>query len=52
MDEITHEERERAKHICYGILYGGGPNNLAEKLHISEEEAILFISNFKAKYEG
>ena len=50
---ITSQERQSAKQICYGILYGMGPKALAEQLDgpdVTEEEAMLFMTTFKSAY--
>ncbi len=49
---VSPEERSHTKHICYGILYGMGPNTLAKDLDISKENAKKFIASFKARYPG
>eukprot|EP01012_Entosiphon_sulcatum_P052582 TRINITY_DN7226_c0_g1_i3.p1 TRINITY_DN7226_c0_g1~~TRINITY_DN7226_c0_g1_i3.p1 ORF type:complete len:1840 (+),score=235.77 TRINITY_DN7226_c0_g1_i3:85-5604(+) len=50
--EVTVDERQRAKAICYGILYGQGKMTLAEELEVTPDEADTFLREFKAKYEG
>lgn len=52
MDHITKAEREQAKQICYGILYGQGPKSLSAELKITQEQASQFIKSFKDKYLG
>lgn len=37
--EITDKQRNDAKQICYGIIYGMGSKSLAEKMHCNEAEA-------------
>lgn len=51
-DDITTVQRQQAKQICYGILYGIGIKSLAEQLGTGEEEASVYMENFKAKYSG
>jgi len=51
-DSITAEERDRAKKLCYGILYGMGNKALSETLGVSSERAEMFMGEFKAKYKG
>ena len=51
--QISEEERQLSKQICYGILYGMGPKTLAEQMggqDITEEEALQFMSSFKTAY--
>jgi DNA polymerase theta len=50
--DIGSMEREQAKHICYGILYGMGPRALSTELKVSKTVAIQFIDSFKARYQG
>ena len=53
ISQITIEERQRSKQICYGILYGMGPKALAEQLDgqdILEEQAVEFMVTFKSAY--
>ncbi|CAB4068798.1 POLQ [Lepeophtheirus salmonis] len=45
--EITDNERQEAKKMCYGILYGIGCKALGEQLEVTEEEASIFMSDFK-----
>lgn len=52
VDEVTTLQRQQAKQICYGILYGIGIKSLAEQLGTGEEEASVYMENFKAKYNG
>ena len=49
---MTPEERQQAKQICYGMIYGIGTSSLAEQLDVVEEEAAVFISDFKSAYPG
>merc|ERR1712071_459989 len=39
MADVTDEERQQAKQICYGIVYGMGVKTLADQLDVVEEEA-------------
>ena len=52
VDDVTPCQRQQAKQICYGILYGIGAKSLAEQLGTSEEEASMFVASFKKKYKG
>lgn len=40
---MTEEERDTAKHIVYGILYGIGPTSLSEILQVPPEQAKAYI---------
>ncbi|PRP75311.1 DNA polymerase theta-like [Planoprotostelium fungivorum] len=48
-EQVTKEERDRTKHICYGIIYGMGPVALSEKIRGTKEEATHMIETFKRK---
>ena len=48
--DVTDEERQHAKQICYGIVYGMGVKTLADQLEVTEEEALLFIDSFHSAY--
>eukprot|EP01114_Cavostelium_apophysatum_P001845 TRINITY_DN11625_c0_g1_i1.p1 TRINITY_DN11625_c0_g1~~TRINITY_DN11625_c0_g1_i1.p1 ORF type:complete len:1080 (+),score=278.54 TRINITY_DN11625_c0_g1_i1:64-3240(+) len=49
-EKVSKEEREQAKRIVYGILYGIGPSALADMLEISIKEASKFIDTFLGKF--
>ena len=50
VDQVTAEDRQNAKQICYGMVYGIGAKAHAEQLNILEEEAARFMETFKSKY--
>ncbi|KAL6058785.1 DNA-directed DNA polymerase [Balamuthia mandrillaris] len=50
--QVTFEERNRAKHIIYGIIYGRGAASLAVELSVTKEEAAEFIRSFQGKFVG
>lgn len=39
-------EREKTKRIVYSVMYGAGPQLLAEYLHVNISEATRIINNF------
>ena len=49
-NEISDEQRQRAKHVCYGIIYGIGAKALGQTLGVDENEAALFVDAFKARF--
>ncbi|XP_057799459.1 helicase and polymerase-containing protein TEBICHI [Salvia miltiorrhiza] len=49
---VSSQDRERTKRLVYGILYGMGPNTLAEQLDCSADEAAERIQNFKKSFPG
>lgn len=52
IEMINDDERQQAKQICYGMIYGIGVKSLGEQLGVVEEEASAFIHSFKATYPG
>ena len=48
--EVTDEQRQQAKQVCYGMLYGIGPKALGEQLGVDENEASVFTESFKSRY--
>jgi|CXWL01.1.fsa_nt_gi DNA polymerase-1 len=50
-DEVTSEQRRRAKVFNFGVLYGLSEFGLSTKEHISREEAATFIRRYFEKYE-
>jgi DNA polymerase-1 len=51
-EEVTPEQRARAKTINFGVIYGMGPQRLAREIEISLEEAKRFIEAYFATYPG
>ncbi|KAL6524100.1 hypothetical protein OROMI_031195 [Orobanche minor] len=49
---VSSQERDQTKRLIYGILYGMGPNTLAEQLDCSPDEAAARIQNFKKSFPG
>jgi DNA polymerase-1 len=52
IDAVTPQQRERAKAVNFGIVYGQTPFGLAQQLGITPEEAADFISKYFEQYEG
>ena len=48
--EVTTEQRQQAKQVCYGILYGIGAKGLATRLSVDVDAASRFINSFKQTY--
>jgi DNA polymerase I len=48
--EVLREERDRAKMINYGVLYGMGARGMASRLGIEREEAQVFIDDYFAAF--
>lgn len=52
MSNITEKQRNAAKQICYGIIYGMGARSLSVTLKCDEEEAINLSESFHKTYPG
>jgi len=52
IDAVTPPQRERAKAVNFGIVYGQTPFGLAQQLGISPEEAADFIAKYFQQYQG
>lgn len=35
VEDITKADRDNAKHLCYGLLYGMGIKSLADKMNLT-----------------
>ncbi|HOT96915.1 MAG TPA: DNA polymerase I [bacterium] len=51
-DEVTPEQRRRAKEVNFGIMYGMGAYGLAQRLGLANDEAEQFILAYFASYPG
>ena len=49
-DEVTSEQRRRAKVFNFGVLYGLSEYGLSTKERIPREEAATFIKRYFEKY--
>ena len=49
-EEVTKEERDRAKAVNFGIIYGISSFGLAEQLEISRDEAQQYIDTYLGRY--
>ncbi|MEA1973748.1 MAG: DNA polymerase, partial [Candidatus Cloacimonadota bacterium] len=50
LDDVSREDRSRAKVINFGLLYGMGARTLAKELKIKQKEAKIFIDNYFNKF--
>ncbi len=51
-EEVTREQRYRAKTVNFSIIYGAGATNLAGQLDIKRTEASELIAQYFNKYSG
>lgn len=51
-DEVTQEQRYRAKTVNFSIIYGAGSTNLSKQLGIKRAEAQHLISQYFKEYQG
>jgi DNA polymerase I-like protein with 3'-5' exonuclease and polymerase domains len=49
---VNSDEREMAKKICYGTLYGQGPIQLSLLTGLSQLEAKNLIQSFQLAFPG
>jgi DNA polymerase-1 len=50
--DVTKEQRNAAKTINFGLLYGMGQHKLAATLNISRDEAGKYLNKYFVKYAG
>ena len=52
IDQVTKEQRSRAKAVNFGIIYGMSAFGLAERMEISRSEAADIIKKYFEEYQG
>ena len=50
IDDVTKAERQIAKSINFGIVYGMGSQKLSREVHISKQEAKQFLEKFNQRF--
>lgn len=48
--QVDDDLRQKAKQLCYGIIYGMGNKTLSQTLDVSEMEASIFMDTFHKTY--
>ncbi len=51
-EDVTVDQRRRAKAINFGLIYGMSPYGLARQLGISRDEARTYVDTYFARYPG
>ncbi len=51
-EEVTREQRYRAKTVNFSIIYGAGATNLSRQLGIKRTEATELIEQYFSQYKG
>ena len=51
-DDVTEDQRRRAKEVNFGIMYGMGAFGLSQRIDITPDEAAQFIEAYFANYTG
>ncbi len=52
LEEVTPEERTKAKAVNFGIVYGISDFGLGEQIHVSRKVAKEYIDEYLKKYNG
>ncbi|MDX1664093.1 MAG: DNA polymerase I [Candidatus Promineifilaceae bacterium] len=52
MDEVTYPQRQFAKNVNFGIIYGMGPYRLARESELTLAEAENYISEYFERFPG
>ena len=52
LEEVTREQRGRAKTVNFAVVYGAGATNLSKQLDISRKEASELIEQYFTQFSG
>ena len=50
--QVSDDLRQKAKQLCYGIIYGMGARALADQLEVDEAEAKNLMDTFHEAFPG
>lgn len=46
LENVSHADRDKAKRVAYGLVYGMGPGLLAEQLSMTFKQAAALMKSF------
>ena len=52
LKEVTREQRQRAKAVNFGLVYGQGAQGLSQSLGVSRSEAMEIIEKYFTQFKG
>jgi DNA polymerase-1 len=52
LDDVTHEQRRRAKAVNFGLIYGMSAFGLSKQIGVTRQEAEFYIEMYFKRYPG
>jgi DNA polymerase-1 len=52
LDDVTHEQRRRAKAVNFGLIYGMSAFGLAKQIGVERQDAQYYIDTYFRRYPG